>query len=150
MSINTISRLNHIQMQGSADKTEAAEDGQEAAIAKQQKYIKETRDFRMKEINERAEARESEGLGRLLGTIIGGPIIGTLIGGAIGGAVGDSSTEASNEAKRHAETSSLLYDKASDDFKKASDKFDDARTHSDEVEKFSTELRDFAWTDTVR
>ena len=142
MSLNGIQALQQTRMEGSLDKRDAAEDGQEDAIATTKANIQKTYDKRMAKIEEDRKAREKERLGTLFGTIFLGPLIGTLIGKAIGNGLADGNKDNALELQKEGDIGALMTEKSTDRMMESQEDYQQAMEATEEVSRFSDELRD--------
>ena len=132
--------VQQVRFQGAIDDKAMARDAKDLAIADQKQKIGEVYDQRLTQIDKEREAREADGLGRLIGSIFL-PVIGTLIGGAIGHAAGDGDRDAAAAAKKGAGLSAIERDKSSDEVTRAMERLETASADIDGVERFGRELR---------
>jgi hypothetical protein len=132
--------VQQVRFEGAIEDKAMARDTKDAAISEQKQKIGEVYDQRLTQISADREAREAEGLGRLIGSLVL-PFVGTLIGGAIGRAAGDGDRDLAAASKKGAGLDAIERDRAQDEVGRAMERLEDASADVQGIEKFGRELR---------
>jgi hypothetical protein len=136
----SIRLMQQVRFSSALEDKAGARDQKDLALSEQKDKIGEVYEQRLTKIDKDREAREADGLGRLIGTLVC-PLVGTLIGGAIGHAAGGGDRDAAAAAQKEAGLSGIERDQASDAYGKALESYEAAASDVQGIEKFGRELR---------